>query len=347
METHWATKAKRKMPPKRKSLGSNLDGFFENPLTPVTPVVSEVWVLHFYHKTTRNCRERLCIFVLRRDSPPRRLRSTSLTPSEPLRFSQSDTTPSPKTSTKDSSSKVDSAPAALHGVIQENRIASKPVDVEMQEESGSVSYSEGSDVSNTFPPKGLKNPINLPESKDKSSDTIESKKGLLTGDSVLYGSVHEGDDFQNQSFFTRWYHRPEQGDIITGRSPSGPIKCPQCENSIETFIVRKASRQAWTWAIVLFCLFLWPFCWIPFVIDKCRKNVHKCPMCGFEFPSEDNSKCCKFADWTHDKIILYLSTDLVSCFTVLLLIIDDLLQLKKFSKKIFKKFQNWLQWDVK
>ncbi|CAF1435841.1 unnamed protein product [Rotaria sordida] len=67
--------------------------------------------------------------------------------------------------------------------------------------------------------------------------------------------------------------------IIRGEYPT-QCTCPQCGNQIVTRTQKKAGALTWIICLVLFFVFLWFLCWIPFCIDSCQDTQHYCPSCG-------------------------------------------------------------------
>jgi lipopolysaccharide-induced tumor necrosis factor-alpha factor len=56
------------------------------------------------------------------------------------------------------------------------------------------------------------------------------------------------------------------------------IKCPFCGHEGPPQTKRQISVAGWVLFVVLIFLCL-PLCWLPFVIDGCKEDIHKCMKC--------------------------------------------------------------------
>ena len=81
-------------------------------------------------------------------------------------------------------------------------------------------------------------------------------------------------------------------DPSFSRFPMINITCPNCEHAGRTKVRTAPAWQTWAATGVGFLL-CWPFCWIPLVMDTCKKSEHFCTNCGHKLgtvqPFED---CC-------------------------------------------------------
>ena len=65
------------------------------------------------------------------------------------------------------------------------------------------------------------------------------------------------------------------------RFPMNLPSCPNCHQESRTKIRTAPAWETWVAVVVLFFLF-WPACWLPLVMDNCKKTQHFCISCGAE-----------------------------------------------------------------
>lgn len=72
---------------------------------------------------------------------------------------------------------------------------------------------------------------------------------------------------------------PSQDSISEGRETPCDIYCPVCGSRVVTVVILKRKTKAWKAFMILFVLFMWPFCLIPLCCRQCQYPVHFCPRC--------------------------------------------------------------------
>mmetsp|Transcript_34508 Transcript_34508/g.83694 ORF Transcript_34508/g.83694 Transcript_34508/m.83694 type:complete len:163 (-) Transcript_34508:96-584(-) len=76
------------------------------------------------------------------------------------------------------------------------------------------------------------------------------------------------------------------------RYPMTDITCSHCHQVGRTKVRTAPAWQTWAATGVGFLLF-WPLCWLPLVMDSCKKSEHFCTHCGHKLgtmaPFQD---CC-------------------------------------------------------
>lgn len=76
------------------------------------------------------------------------------------------------------------------------------------------------------------------------------------------------------------------------RFPMMDITCSNCQQVGRTKVRTAPAWQTWAATGVGFLLF-WPLCWLPLVMDSCKKSEHFCTSCGHKLgtvqPFQD---CC-------------------------------------------------------
>lgn len=94
---------------------------------------------------------------------------------------------------------------------------------------------------------------------------------------------------QNQSVT---YSMNQHADPSFTRFPMMDITCAQCHQVGRTKVRTAPAWQTWAATGVGFLLF-WPLCWLPLVMDSCKKSEHFCTNCGHKLgtvaPFQD---CC-------------------------------------------------------
>ena len=70
----------------------------------------------------------------------------------------------------------------------------------------------------------------------------------------------------------------ETGDPSLARAPMMMRLCPNCKQESRTRITTYPTWQTWTAAGTLAIVF-WPICWVPLVLDNCKKTDHFCVLC--------------------------------------------------------------------
>lgn len=70
----------------------------------------------------------------------------------------------------------------------------------------------------------------------------------------------------------------DTADPTMAREPMMMRLCPNCQQESRTRITTYPTWQTWTATGVLVFVF-WPICWIPLVLDNCKKTDHYCVLC--------------------------------------------------------------------
>ena len=55
--------------------------------------------------------------------------------------------------------------------------------------------------------------------------------------------------------------------------------CPCCLQFVLTSVMKQNTCSAYYWSACM-CVFMQPFCLVPFCIDNCKETVHSCSSCG-------------------------------------------------------------------
>eukprot|EP00980_Cylindrotheca_fusiformis_P003509 scaffold781_cov132-Cylindrotheca_fusiformis.AAC.28 len=84
----------------------------------------------------------------------------------------------------------------------------------------------------------------------------------------------------------------QQSDPFFTRFPMINMVCPECHQESRSKVRSYPAWQTWTAAGLTFLLF-WPLCWVPLVLESCKRSDHYCNSCGAKVgsvaPFED---CC-------------------------------------------------------
>ena len=81
-------------------------------------------------------------------------------------------------------------------------------------------------------------------------------------------------------------------DMTFSRHPQVMRQCPNCQQESRTRIETFPTMGSWIAALVLLLVF-WPVCWIPLVIDNCKRTNHHCVSCGEQVGTVDPfTDCC-------------------------------------------------------
>ena len=86
------------------------------------------------------------------------------------------------------------------------------------------------------------------------------------------------------------------------RFPMPLMSCPNCNQESRTKIRTAPAWETWVAVVVLFFLF-WPACWLPLVMDNCKKTQHFCVSCGAEVGtvSAFHDCCVNYQGWKKEE----------------------------------------------
>jgi hypothetical protein len=73
--------------------------------------------------------------------------------------------------------------------------------------------------------------------------------------------------------------KAKRDEAINFSKNSYLLECPFCTHNCTTYSVRKASKCLYITS-GLCCLFLPPFCFVPFLLRSCYDRTHFCSNCG-------------------------------------------------------------------
>ncbi len=122
--------------------------------------------------------------------------------------------------------------------------------------------------------------VNTPTNRlsTASSDYTAMTPGAMPIATPVYNAqIHE---YQQQQKEGKHGNTPvfDTADPTLAREPMMIRICPNCQQESRTRITTYPTWQTWTAAGVLVFVF-WPVCWIPLVLDNCKKTDHYCVLC--------------------------------------------------------------------
>ena len=75
------------------------------------------------------------------------------------------------------------------------------------------------------------------------------------------------------------------------RHPMHLDACPLCGVPTKTSIFTFPTAKTWCAAGAFFLVF-WPLCWVPLVMDSCKKTEHTCSVCHNKIGAVDAFQDC-------------------------------------------------------
>mmetsp|Transcript_16660 Transcript_16660/g.34315 ORF Transcript_16660/g.34315 Transcript_16660/m.34315 type:complete len:155 (+) Transcript_16660:308-772(+) len=81
-------------------------------------------------------------------------------------------------------------------------------------------------------------------------------------------------------------------DPMLTRFPMQMTECPNCHRESRTRVTTAPTFKTYAATGCMFMVF-WPLCWVPLVVDSCKKTEHFCVLCGAKVAKiEAFQDCC-------------------------------------------------------